>query len=129
MIEVLGKMETRPADDPIRGFTVGLLQKCLAKREQTEPDSWLTFHSRSLFGGALLGLKKYAAAEPLLLTGYEGMKKQEARIPALAKARLVEAAERLVKLYETLGKEDEAAKWRKELEALRAAAKEPSPEP
>jgi hypothetical protein len=35
--------------------------------------------------------------------------------------------ERLVQLYEETNKPDEAAKWRKELEAARAAAKQPQP--
>ncbi|MHB8736664.1 MAG: hypothetical protein ACYC6M_15285 [Terriglobales bacterium] len=66
---------------------------------------------------ALLGGKKYADAEPLLLAGYEGMKKQQAKIPPQGKVRLTEAVERLVQLYEAMDKKDDAAKWRKELEA------------
>ena len=50
------------------------------------------------------------------MKGYEGMKKQEAKIPAQGKIRLVEAVERLVQLYDATGKPEEAAKWRKELE-------------
>jgi hypothetical protein len=46
-----------------------------------QPDAWNTFKAQSMLGGALLGQQKYAATEPLLLTGYEGMKKREARIP------------------------------------------------
>jgi tetratricopeptide (TPR) repeat protein/predicted Ser/Thr protein kinase len=127
LVKVIDKMKTRPNDDPIRVFTVGLLQKCLTKRQGTMPDSWLTFQSRSLVGEALLGQKKFADAEPLLRTGYEGMRKREARIPAQEKARLSEAAERLARLYEATNKKDEAVKWRKELETLRTAAKESKP--
>ena len=36
---------------------------------------------------------------------------------------MAEAVERLVQLYEATGKKDEAAKWRKELEAIKAARK------
>jgi hypothetical protein len=68
-----------------------------------------------------LGQKKYQGAEPLLLAGYEGMKKQEAKIPAQGKIRLTEVLERLVQLYEATDKKDDAAKWRKELEASKAA--------
>ena len=42
-------------------------------------------------------------------------------LPAVQKVR--EAANRMVQLYEEWGKPDEAAKWRKELEAAKAAAK------
>ena len=58
-----------------------LLRECLAIREKTQPDSWVTFNTKSMLGGALLGQKKYAEAEPLLLAGYEGMKKREKTIP------------------------------------------------
>ena len=65
----------------------------------------------------LLGQKKYADAEPLLLAGYQGMKQREKTIPPQGSTRIPEALERLVQLYEATGKQDEAAKWRKELEA------------
>jgi len=35
-----------------------------------------------MLGEAVAGQKQYAAAEPLLLQGYEGMRKREAKIPA-----------------------------------------------
>lgn len=57
---------------------------------------------------------KFADAEPLLLSGYEGMKQREAKIPEPAKARLVEALDRLVELYTAIQKPDEATKWRAE---------------
>ena len=98
-----------------------LLQECLAIREKTQPDEWTTFNTRSMLGGVLLGQKKYAEAEPLLLAGYEGMKQREAKIPPTGKVRLTEALERLVQVYEALEKKDEAAKWRKEQEARKEA--------
>jgi hypothetical protein len=74
-----------------------------------------------MLGDALLGQKKYAKAETLLLAGYQGLKQREATIPQpFRKGRLAEALERLVELYEATGKEDEAAKWRKELDAAKA---------
>ena len=98
-----------------------LLRECLAIRENTQPDDWATFCTKSMLGDALLGQKKYAAAEPLLLAGYEGMKQREAKIPPSGKVRLTQALERLVQLDEALQKKDEAAKWRKELEARKQA--------
>jgi tetratricopeptide (TPR) repeat protein/tRNA A-37 threonylcarbamoyl transferase component Bud32 len=122
MVEIIDGMKTRSTDDPARVFTIELLQKCLTKREQTMSDSWLTSQCRSRVGEALLGLRKFAAAEPLLLTGYKGMKRQEAKIPPQAKARLIQTVERLVQLYEATDRKGEASKWRKELQALRSAA-------
>jgi tetratricopeptide (TPR) repeat protein len=62
-----------------RSFTEAELQlrECLAIREKVQPDDWRTFNTRSHLGGALLGQKKYAEAEPLLRQGYEGMKARE----------------------------------------------------
>src|SRR5262249_4647838 len=106
----------RPADAEV------LLRDCLKAREKNEPDAWTTFSTRSLLGGALLAQKKYADAEPLLLAGYEGMKEREAKMPAAAKSRLIEALDRLVQVCEAAGKPDEATKWKKELDALKAAS-------
>jgi serine/threonine protein kinase len=97
------------------------LRECLAIAAKHEPDGWPTFNTRSQLGGALLGQKDYAAAEPLLLAGYEGLLQREAKIPKEGKIFLTQAAERLVQLYEVLGKEAEAARWRKVLEAWKAA--------
>ncbi len=98
-----------------------LLQECLAIREKTEPDEWMTFSTKSQLGGALSGQEKYAEAEPLLLAGYEGMKQREAKIPLPEKVRLTAALEWLVQLYEAVEKKDQSAKWRKELEAIKSA--------
>jgi hypothetical protein len=78
----------------------------------------------SALGACLLGQKKYAEAEPLLLKGYEGLRQHEERIPAsFRRTRLTEALGRLVQLYDEWAKPDEAAKWRKELEAAKAPPK------
>jgi hypothetical protein len=106
-----------------------LLRECLAIREKNQPAEWLIFNTQSMLGGSLLGQKKYAEAEPLLLSGYAGMKKREVQIPPQGKVRLLEAVERLVQLYEATDNKDEAARWRKELEALRAAPKKTEQQP
>jgi tetratricopeptide (TPR) repeat protein len=93
-----------------------LLRECLTIRQKTQPDAWTTFNTLSMLGGALLGQKKYADAEPLLLKGYEGMKQREKTIPPQGKVRLAEAAQRLVQLHEATGKKEEAVQWRTELE-------------
>jgi tetratricopeptide (TPR) repeat protein len=88
------------------------LRESLALRERNVPNEWTTFNTSSMLGGALLGQKKYAEAEPLLLEGYRGMKDREAKFPATGRARLTEAGDRLVELYVALGKPEEAARWR-----------------
>ncbi len=92
-----------------------VLRETLGIREQTEPDDWRTFNTRSLLGGSLQGQRKYAEAEPLIISGYEGMRAREATIPPQGQPRLTDAAERVVKLYEAWEKKDKAAEWRAKL--------------
>jgi serine/threonine protein kinase/tetratricopeptide (TPR) repeat protein len=101
-----------------------LLRECLAIREKAEPDAWTTFNAMSMLGGALLGQKKLADAEPLLLEGYRGMKEREAVIPLVGATRIPEALERLVQLHEATGNTTEAAAWRSKRESARATLDE-----
>jgi serine/threonine protein kinase len=101
--------------------TESLLRESLAIRVKHIPNDWTMFSIKSMLGGALLGQKKYADAEPLLLEGYQGMKEREVNIPARDKPLLTKALERLVQLYEGLDKKDEVARWRKILEETKAA--------
>ncbi len=100
-----------------------VLRECLTSYEETQPDAWSTYDVTSMLGEALFALRKYDDAEPLLVSGYEGLKQREADIPPASKDCLIKAIERLVHFYEARGNSDEAAKWRKELEAAQAAAK------
>jgi hypothetical protein len=79
-----------------------------------------------MLGGAQLGQKKYADAEPLLVQAYEGLKQREAKIPARWKIRLTEALERLVQFYDATGHKDKADEWRKTLEETKAAGNRPA---
>jgi tetratricopeptide (TPR) repeat protein/predicted Ser/Thr protein kinase len=97
-----------------------LMRACLAIREKQQPDDWLTFSTKSVLGETLLGQKKYADAEPLLLQGYEGMKRREEQIPQAGRFRLAEAAERLVRLREAMGNKGKAEEWRKKVEEVKA---------
>jgi serine/threonine protein kinase/tetratricopeptide (TPR) repeat protein len=91
------------------------LRECLKIREAKLPDDWSRFNTMSQLGGALLGQDRYAEAEPLVVRGYEGLKAREAKIPAWAKFRRIEAAERVIRLYEAWGKPDQAAGWKAKL--------------
>jgi serine/threonine protein kinase/tetratricopeptide (TPR) repeat protein len=97
-----------------------VLRECLAIRQKKLPDDWVTFNTRSMLGAALLGQKRYTEAEPLLLQGYGGLKQRQRRIPKEGQVHLGDSLKRLVQLYDAWGKKDEAARWRKELEALKA---------
>jgi hypothetical protein len=92
------------------------LRECAAIRERKLPGDWSTFNSIAMLGSALLGQKKLAEAEPLLLEGYQGLKDREAAIPPQGKIRVKEALYRLVALYVAWEKPAEAAKWQAILE-------------
>src|SRR4029450_3133990 len=68
-------------------------------------------------GEALMDIGAYAEAEPLLLLRYRGLRLARARDPHDVDPRLRDAGARLAEFYDAWGKPDEAAKWRKELEA------------
>ncbi len=87
------------------------IRECLAIREKMQPDLWSTFNMKSMLGGALLGQKKYAEAEPLLVAGYEGMKQREKTIPPQGNTRIPEAVDRLIELFTAMNKPDDVKKW------------------
>jgi hypothetical protein len=97
-----------------------VLRECLALRQKKAANVWTTYNTQSMLGASLLGQNKYKEAEPLLMEGYEGMKQREKTIPPQGKVRLIEAAERLVELYEATGNAAEAERWRKELAQRKA---------
>ena len=59
--------------------------------------------ARSLLGGSLLGQEKFAEAEPLLLSAYDGMSASESRIPVSRRLALAEAGERIVQTLPDVG--------------------------
>jgi tetratricopeptide (TPR) repeat protein len=87
------------------------LRICLAIREKVIPDDWRRFLAMSLLGAALMDQGKYAEAEPLVVAGYEGLNGREAKIPAVSKTLLLDAAGQVVRLYELLGKPEQARSW------------------
>jgi hypothetical protein len=52
---------------------------------------------KSLLGAAVLGLKRYSEAEPLIVEGYDGLKDD----PAVSPDRKRRALDRVVELYRT----------------------------
>jgi len=82
-------------------------------------------NARSMLGASLVGQKRYAEAEPLLVQGYEGLLGM-ANVSVNGTAyrdmfmpMVKQAVERLVQLYDAWHKPAQAAKWRKELVAIK----------
>ena len=61
--------------------------------------------------------KKYAEAEPLLLSGYNSMKEHEGKMPAAEKPFFKYPIQDLIQLYHATGKPEQEAKWKRELTA------------
>ena len=77
-----GQAQTRPArlvELPVGATEDRVLRMCDAIVHRG-PDDWGTFYTRSMLGFSLLGQKKFVEAEPLLVSGYEGMKQREDKI-------------------------------------------------
>ena len=92
-----------------------LLRESLAIREKRQPEIWETFDCRSMLGGNLLAQRRYGEAEPLLVSGYEGIKQREQRIPFHRRESSGKALARLVQLYEATDRPDQAAQWKQKL--------------
>jgi hypothetical protein len=99
----------------------------LAIREKLMPDDRLTFHTRSMLGGALLGQHKLAEAEPLLRSGYEGLKASEETLPSVGRILIQESLERLVQLYEAKADAVQAGEWKQKLAEFEEAETEKEP--
>ena len=94
-----------------------LFRECLAVREKRVPDAWYTFFTRARLGTVLLEQKNYAEAEPLLLSGYEGMlqRKDKIRTRKQVFATIINA---FTQLCEATSRPDQAMEWKKKLAAL-----------
>ena len=90
-------------------------RECLEFASRTQPGDWLHFHAMSQLGAALVGLKRFADAEPLLIRGFEELRAREAVIPASSRKTLADAAARIVAMYEACGDVDQASAWKAKL--------------
>jgi hypothetical protein len=70
----------------------------------------------------LAGQKRFAEAEPFLLSGYQGMVQLEATISAPERSNLTDAGERVTSLYQNWGKPEKAAEWKQRLHKPNLAA-------
>jgi tetratricopeptide (TPR) repeat protein len=80
-----------------------VLQRCLALRQQQQPEQWGQYNTMSMLGATLMGQQRYVEAEPLLLAGYEGMVRHQSELPSTADIGLTEALDRLIELYTAMG--------------------------
>jgi hypothetical protein len=85
------------------------LREALAIRKKSLPsDSFMIPSTESALGECLTAQKRYTEAEPLLTDGYNALKSKLND----QDRRVIEARQRLLKLYELWGKPDLAARYR-----------------
>jgi eukaryotic-like serine/threonine-protein kinase len=87
-----------------------------AQNSKEKPGSWEQYWSQNLLGASLAGQSRYAEAEPLLVSEYQGMIQREASIPLEDRPVVSEAGRRIVQFYENWGKPEKAAEWRQKLQ-------------
>jgi serine/threonine protein kinase len=90
-----------------------VLRQALTYREKGDKNVWQLYRAQAFLGAALSGLKRYAEAEKLLLSGQQGLEQRVSRMPADQKKWVRFSAEQMVDLYSAWGKLDEAAQWRR----------------
>jgi eukaryotic-like serine/threonine-protein kinase len=98
-----------------------LARELVDLNQKQQPDDWQRFRAESLLGASLAGEKKYAAAEPLLLEGYQGMLARKSRIAASDRYHLALAHHWLIRFYKDWGKPEKAAAIAKESLAVESS--------
>ena len=74
-----------------------------------------------MLGAALEAQKKFAEAEPLLVSGYEGMSSRKPGTNGRGRFTLDQAGEAVVNLYQDWGKPEKASEWKTRLAAVTQA--------
>jgi tetratricopeptide (TPR) repeat protein len=92
-----------------------LLREAVGTTAKTIPDIWNRYYFQNLLGASLAGQQRFAEAEPLLVSGQEGMVQRAATVPADSLSLVVQAGQRIVQLYERWGRLEKAAEWRQKL--------------
>jgi tetratricopeptide (TPR) repeat protein len=100
-----------------------VLRPALASYQKAPTHSWRQYHCQSLLGASLAGQHKYREAEPLLLSGYEGMLQRQAIMPAYERSKLEQARKWIVQLYHNWGKPEQAAQWQQRLQSTASVAR------
>ena len=107
-------------------------------RKKLPKNDWFTADTESRLGGCLLAQRQHAKAEKLLVNGYEGLLAAAGTppvtdswpmrcmlclndSPGAPAARIRQALDRVIDLYEAWDKADKGAEWRAKRQALEKA--------
>ena len=89
-----------------------LLRSALSSQEKKDRENWKRYNYQILLGASLAGQGRYDEAEPLLLSGYQGLVEREATIPWESRSLIGQAAARIVQLYLEWGRPEQTVEWR-----------------
>jgi tetratricopeptide (TPR) repeat protein/predicted Ser/Thr protein kinase len=88
------------------------LREAMDGMMRVAPDAWERANAAGLLGAALARQKRYAEAEPLLISGYEGMAAGKAVNPnAASRMSREQVGEALLQLYRDSGNTARRAEW------------------
>lgn len=86
-------------------------------RRKKSPDDWRTFATLARLGDALVGLGRYAEAEPLLTNTYRELMQRAQTIPDGQKSVLKSTSDSIFALYAAWQKPDKRRRWERELKS------------
>jgi non-specific serine/threonine protein kinase/serine/threonine-protein kinase len=89
--------------------------------ENANLDPWERYDCQSLLGESMSSQKRFAEAEPLLLSGYQGLAQRENTISASDRTNVADASDRIVKLYLDWRKPEKASEWQQKLHGTNLA--------
>ena len=96
------------------------LREAVEAFHRSGSDSWRRYNCETLLGAALAAKKQYVEAEALLTSGYEGLIRRYATIPAGGHENVKRAGISILALYKSWGKPAKAAEWQARLAAGRS---------
>ena len=88
-----------------------ILLQAVDEYARAAPDTWQRYDCQRMLGASLAGQKRYAEAEPMLLSQLRRHERLRATMPFHNRVNRVRSAESLVELYKSWGKSKEAVEW------------------
>jgi serine/threonine-protein kinase len=94
-----------------------LVAECLTICEK-RPDDFRKFEARSLLGSVRLRQKQFTDAEPLLVSGFEGMTKRSEAIQFDERRSIRDGLRNLIAVYDSTARPERPVELRKKLQHL-----------
>jgi eukaryotic-like serine/threonine-protein kinase len=103
----------------------GTFREAAAILNRTAPDSWERYNVESMLGASVSAQRKFEQAEPLLISGYEGMQPRKPSSTATNASRftLDQAGEAIAQHYGDWGKLEKQSEWTAKIRDAKNAPK------